>query len=358
MPEASVSLRQVFSRDRGGLASLVVLVLISLACIFGPMMSPHPYDRVYSDYVLAPASLHAHPFPGELEQARSVLAARMRADVRFETVAGGMAVVVASSRALDPRVTRALERSDILRPTGPAVSADDGRRLTIPIEIKRNRFPFGTDANGRDLLTRLLVAGRISLAVGLLASAVALGIGVAYGAVAGYAGGRVDGVMMRIVDVIYALPFIFFVIVLVMILGRSIALIFVAIGAVEWLDMARIVRGQTLSLKVRDFVLAAQALGASDRAILTRHILPNMSGAIVAYLGLLVPRVILAESFLSFLGLGVQEPLASWGILISDGARNIQGAVHLLVFPALFLAITLVAAQRLGEALRAASLRE
>ncbi|MGD0636095.1 MAG: ABC transporter permease subunit [Beijerinckiaceae bacterium] len=359
MPDASVPLWRSLLRDRGGLASLLVLGLITLACIFGPMISPHPYDRVYPDYVLAPASLGAHPFPNELEQARGVLAVRMHAGVHFEEAAsGGMAVVIASSSALDPRVTRALERSDILRPTGPAVSANDGRQLTIPVEIKRNHFLFGTDANGRDLLTRLLAAGRISLAVGLLASAVALGIGVTYGAIAGYAGGRVDGAMMRLVDIIYALPFIFFVIVLVMILGRSIALIFVAIGAVEWLDMARIVRGQTLSLKHRDFVLAAQALGAGDRAILTRHILPNMSGAIVAYLGLLVPRVILAESFLSFLGLGVQEPLTSWGILISDGARNIQGAVHLLVFPALFLAITLVAAQRLGEALRASSVRE
>jgi oligopeptide transport system permease protein len=359
MPDTSAPFWQALMRDRGGVASLLVLGFITLACIFGPMVSPHPYDNVYPDYVLAPASPGAHPFPSEMEQARGVLATRMRANVDFEeTASGGMSVVITGPKALDPRVTRALDRSDILRPAGPAVSSGDGRRMTVPVELNRQRFLFGTDANGRDLLTRLLVAGRISLAVGLLASAVALGIGVTYGAVAGYAGGRIDGVMMRLVDIIYALPFIFFVIVLVMIFGRNVALIFAAIGAVEWLDMARIVRGQTLSLKHRDFVLAAQALGAGNRAILIRHILPNMSGAIIAYLGLLVPRVILAESFLSFLGLGVQEPLTSWGILISDGARNIQGAVNLLIFPALLLAITLIAAQRLGEALRAASAAE
>ena len=198
-------------------------------------------------------------------------------------------------------------------------------------------FLFGTDANGRDLFTRVLIAGRISLAVGLLASFVALTIGVAYGAVAGYAGGRIDVLMMRVIEIIYALPFIFFVIVLVMVFGRHFVLIFVAIGAVEWLDMARIVRGQTLSIKQRDFVAAAEALGATPPAILWRHVIPNASGPIVAYLTVLVPRVILLESFVSFLGLGVQEPLTSWGVLVADGARNIQGSVHLLIFPALVL---------------------
>ncbi len=157
--------------------------------------------------------------------------------------------------------------------------------------------------------------------------------------------------MMRIVEIVYALPFIFFVIVLVMAFGRHFALIFIAIGAVEWLDMARIARGQTLSLKQREYVLSARALGASPAAIIWRHILPNASGPIIAYLTLLVPRVILLESFISFLGLGVQEPLASWGVLIADGARNIQGSIHLLVFPALFLGATLGALQSLGQGL-------
>ena len=342
-------------RDRGGLASLVALSLVALACLLGPIVSPHPYDRVYPDYVLTPASLAAHPTPAERDGALRTLAARMHARVHLDARPSDRVVaVITDDKPLDRRVLRALDRSDVLEPVGTPTSSDDGRRLEQSVRIKPQHFIFGTDTNGRDLLTRVLIAGRMSLAVGVLASAVALCIGVVYGAIAGYLGGRTDALMMRAVDIIYALPFIFFVIVLVVLFGRTLVLIFVAIGAVEWLDMARIVRGQTLSLKRREFVLAAQALGASDRAILTRHILPNMSGPIIAYLGLLVPRVILAESFLSFLGLGVQEPLTSWGILIADGARNVQSALHLLVFPALILAITLIAATQLGEALRRA----
>jgi oligopeptide transport system permease protein len=159
--------------------------------------------------------------------------------------------------------------------------------------------------------------------------------------------------MMRIVEIVYALPFIFLVIVLVVVFGRNFVLIFVAIGAVEWLDMARIVRGQTLSIKRRDYVTAAEALGATAPAILWRHIIPNAAGPIAAYLTVLVPRVILLESFVSFLGLGVQEPLTSWGILIADGARNIQASIHLLIFPALFLGVTLAALNQLGENWRA-----
>jgi oligopeptide transport system permease protein len=158
--------------------------------------------------------------------------------------------------------------------------------------------------------------------------------------------------MMRAVEIIYALPFIFFVIVLVMLFGRNFVLIFIAIGAVEWLDMARIVRGQTLSIKRRDYVGAAEALGASAPAIIWRHVIPNVAGPVIAYLTLLTPRVILLESFVSFLGFGVQEPLTSWGVLIADGARNIQGAVYLLILPALFLAATLGALQTLGNSWR------
>lgn len=352
---SEVSLTRAVLMDRGGLAAIAVLAMVTMACVFGPLVSPHPYDRVYPNYVLTPASLAPHPFPEDLIRVRAVLASEMHANVAFREEGDRLDIEITSPQPLDPRVLRALRASDTITPSGPPVASGDGRRLVVPAGLKREWFLFGTDANGRDLLTRLLIAGRISLAAGVLSSAVALGIGVAYGAIAGYAGGRPGDLMMRLVDIIYALPFIFFVIVLVMIFGRHIALIFVAIGAVEWLDMARIVRGQTLSLKHRDFVLAARALGANGRTILWRHIIPNLSGPVIAYLGLLVPRVILAESFLSFLGLGVQEPMTSWGILISDGARNIQGAVHLLIFPALFLGVTLIAAQRLGEALRAAS---
>ena len=347
---------RAFRHDPGGLASLGILGLITVACVFGPMIAPHAYDRVFPDYVLTAASLAAHPTRAERDGAVETLALRMHAAVAItDRLDGSVDVTISDTASVDPRVLRSLDRSDVLKPAGPPVRQDEGRRLVVPARVKYTYFYFGTDANGRDLLTRILVAGRISLAVGALASTVALVIGVAYGAIAGYLGGRADAIMMRLVDVIYALPFIFFVIVLVVLFGRTLALIFVAIGAVEWLDMARIVRGQTLSLKRREFVLAAQALGASDGAIIARHIIPNMRGPIIAYLGLLVPRVILAESFLSFLGLGVQEPSTSWGILIADGARDVQSALHLLVFPALILATTLVAATQLGVALRRAT---
>lgn len=344
---------QTLRHDPTAIASLVILGLVALLCYGSILVAPHPYDEVYPDYVTVPASLAAHPTNEELQTGVAELAARAHVAVTLGRDVRSLRW--SDKKPIDPRVLRYLERSDMFARAGDPVTENGGRTLVVPIRVTPQRFLFGTDANGRDLFTRILVAGRISLAVGALASVVALGIGVTWGAIAGYIGGRVDGLMMRTVDVVYALPFIFLVIVLLVFFGRSLWLIFIAIGAVEWLDMARIVRGQTLSLKRREFVLAARALGAQDRGILLRHIVPNMSGPIVAYLALLVPRVILAESFLSFLGLGVQEPLTSWGILIADGARHVQGAVHLLVFPALALAITVVAANQLGEALLRAS---
>ena len=336
-------------RDPVGVASLAALLLMALLCFGSFAWAPHSYDAVYPDYIAVSASVSSHPDEAELASGLADLAERARLRVTHDEAAGTLAF--SGGAPVDPRVLRYLERSDMFAQAGPPVASDGGKTLTAAVRVVRQHFLFGTDANGRDLLTRVLVAGRISLAVGALASAVALGIGVAYGAVAGYAGGRTDAVMMRTVDVVYALPFVFLVIVLLVLFGRSLWLIFLAIGAVEWLDMARITRGQTLSLKRREFVLAAEALGERGSRILVRHIVPNMAGPIVAYLALLVPRVILAESFLSFLGLGVQEPLTSWGILIADGARHVQGSVHLLIFPALALAITVVAANQLGEAI-------
>ena len=193
---------------------------------------------------------------------------------------------------------------------------------------------FGTDQNGRDLLARTLYGTRVSLAVAVVATLVSIVIGVLYGAIAGYVGGRVDAVMMRFVDIMYALPFMFLVILLMVLFGRNIMLIFVAIGAINWLDMARIVRGQTLTLKNREFIEAAQAIGVRTPRIIARHIVPNLLGVVAVYVTLTIPQVILVESFLSFLGLGVQEPSTSWGALVNEGAQELETAPWSLLFPA------------------------
>jgi oligopeptide transport system permease protein len=265
--------RRRLLRNKAAVVSMVVLAIIAALALFAPWLSPHAYDEIYWERILAPPDFeHAHW--------------------------------------------------------------------------------FGTDGNGRDLFVRTLYGARVSLMVGILATGVSLVIGVTWGAIAGYFGGRVDNLMMRFVDVMYSLPFMFFVILLMVVFGRHIFLIFIAIGAVEWLTMARIVRGQTLAVKGKEFIEAARASGVRNRRIITRHIIPNVLGPVIVYVTLTVPQVILIESFLSFLGLGVQEPLTSWGVLIAEGADQMESAPWLLIFPAAFLAITLFCFNFIGDGLR------
>jgi oligopeptide transport system permease protein len=239
---------------------------------------------------------------------------------------------------------------------GPWLSPHDYQRTNFDAILTSPSFSgmhlFGTDDLGRDLFVRTMLGIRITLLVAFVASLVSLLIGVTYGAVAGYVGGRVDAVMMRFVDTLYALPFIFFVILLMVAFERNILLIFVAIGAINWLDMARIVRGQTISLREREFVDAARLTGVSTAKIIFRHIAPNLLGIVIVYVTLTIPQAILVESFLSFLGLGIQEPQTSLGSLVDGGVNQMEGASWMLLIPALLLALILMCFNFLGDALR------
>ena len=228
----------------------------------------------------------------------------------------------------------------------------DYQNLELGASAPSRAHLLGTDTLGRDLLSRLLYGSRVSLMVGFVATAVALVIGVTWGIVSGYYGGKVDAVMMRIVDILYGLPFIIFIILLMVVFGRNIWLLFGAIGAVEWLTMARIIRGQVLSIKNQEYVLSAKAMGVSNFYMFRRHIFPNVLGPIAVYATLTIPQVMLLEAFLSFLGLGIQPPMSSWGTLIRYGVESMEEYWWLLVFPGITFTITLFSLNFFGDGLR------
>lgn len=236
-----------------------------------------------------------------------------------------------------------------LLPNGPIDS--DWSAISLPPTLQ-NMHWFGTDELGRDLLARTLQGGRVSLEVGLLGTLVSGLIGVAYGATAGYLGGRVDAVMMRIVDMMYAIPYMLIAILMMTMFGRAFYLVVLTISAFSWLDMARVVRGQTLSLRSREFIDAARAIGVSSGSIIARHVVPNLFGVVVVYASVTVPNIVLTESVLSFLGLGVQEPMTSWGVLIQDGAQKLESMPWLLLCPAVMLCVTLYCVNFVGDGLR------
>jgi oligopeptide transport system permease protein len=265
--------RDRFMRNRAAVVSLAILVLVALACLFGPMVLPHDFDSTDWDAMKLPPTLQ-------------------------------------------------------------------GFHL------------WGTDESGRDLLVRCLVGGRISLMVGLLATLCSVAVGIVWGATAGFLGGKIDDFMMRFVDMMYAIPYLLIAILLVTILGREFYLVVLAITAFSWMDMARVVRGQTLSLRHREFVEAARAIGVPTRRIIFSHIVPNLLGVVVIYTTVTVPGVILTESVLSFLGLGIQEPMTSWGVLIHDGTNVMEVAPWMLLFPCALLSITLYCFNFIGDGLR------
>lgn len=345
--------RHRFVRNKAAMTSLVVLIAVALFSFGGTWVYPHKYDQIFTSYVAVPPSLDPYPLEDTLQKVMQAAVERARLTLdAFDADGTTYTARISSDKPIDERVLRYLDRPDEFDSAKITATLDDGKTIEVEGRVNGQYFPFGTDRNGRDLLPRVMVGGQVSLTVGLLATFVSLIIGVTYGAVSGYVGGRVDNVMMRFVEILYSLPFMFFVIMLVVFFGRHFVLIFAAIGAIEWLDMARIVRGQTLSLKRREFVEAAHAMGLTNWQIIRRHVIPNTIGPVVVFVTVLVPKVILLESFLSFLGLGVQEPMTSWGALIAEGTTGMQALPWLLIFPVAFFVVTLFALNFIGDGLR------
>ncbi len=319
-------------KNRLAILGAIVLAIVALACVVGPWLIPYGYEEQNLELHASPpmAKLVAIYSAGDAHTPNSwSYLQRLREDRVLDSIPGG------AEAALEK-----LQRGEAVVFNQQTYRPSSARHI------------LGTDILGRDLLVRIFYGGRVSLSVGLAATLVALTIGVIYGAIAGYYGGKLDSAMMRFVDVVYSLPFTIFVILLMVFFGRNIYLLFVAIGAVEWLTMARIVRGQVMATKRMEYVEAARSLGFSESRIIFRHILPNILGPVMVYTTLTIPEVMLLEAFLSFLGLGVQPPMSSWGLLIKDGAEKMEEFSWLLIYPGVVFSLTLFSLNFLGDGLR------
>ena len=319
-------------KNHVALFGLYAFCMIALLCLVGPFFTGYTYEQTE---ITLKASAPMEPILSRTETRKT-----------GEPKKSFIALSNLEDEFLDKPES---ERKAIVAKIANGDLYQEGRNT---YRLSNQRHFFGTDPLGRDLLTRVLVGGRISLAVGFAATLVSVCIGVLWGATAGFAGGKVDTLMMRFADILYALPFTVIVILLMVMFGRNFILLFVAIGAVEWLNMARIVRGQIISLKNQEFIEAAISLGLPSHQILFRHLIPNVMGSIIIYATLTVPNVMLLEAVLSFLGLGVQPPLSSWGVLIDEGSRTMETSIWLLVCPAMFFSLTLFSLNFLGDGLR------
>ncbi len=323
------------SRNKLAIIGLINFILITLFCLIGPLFVPYKFD----------------------EQARTLQSSKPSEPIFSRTLTNNRSKeprtdFIPLSKLSDENAFLTMPKEEIAQKAEQLKRGEPLQLGRFTYKLSTRHHVLGTDALGRDLLVRIMFGGRISIGVGLAATTVSILIGVIYGAISGYLGGKTDATMMRFVDILYTIPFTIFVILLMVFLPRSIWLLFLAIGAVEWLTMARIVRGEIAALKHREFIEAAISLGLGRVSIIFRHLIPNVLGSVIVYSTLTVPQVMLLEAVLSFLGLGVQPPMSSWGVLIDDGAKTIETTPWLLMFPAGIFSLTLFSLNFLGDGLR------
>lgn len=333
----------------GGLFTIILLILIA---VFGPMVSPY----TYFDQDLNLASI---PHRFEIHQVDEDTYLYLHKALRLYTVESDGRII----EKLMPVENNVMQKYQVYDVDGQKITIDfskkptqlkreDGTALQVYKKVWNKRYVFGTDELGRDVLIRVIYGARISLLIGIVAAVVNFTIGVLYGGTSGYLGGRADNIMMRIVDIISTIPLVLYVILIMVVIGSGLKSIIITLGTIYWVNMARIVRGQILSLKEHEFVLAAKTLGADTWRILIRHLIPNAMGPIIVTMTMMIPTAIFTESFLSFIGLGVSAPMASWGTLCNDALGGIRSYPYLLFFPSLAICVTMLAFNFLGDGLR------